>query len=146
MASITPQELADKWAQRLSASTQEITRGVQNVTQAPGQLAAAQRQAWLARVQAAADKWARNVARVSLQDWQNKMLTVGVPRIAQGAQANQDKMAAFAAEFLPYLDRGVAQVKGMPNVTLEDSINRAIAMIRHNANFKRGTANTSTGR
>lgn len=138
MARVTPDQMAQKWQSRLSGSTAEITAGVQGVTTAPGILAARQKQAWLARVQASQDKWARNVARVSLADWQNKMLNVGIPRIAQGAQANVDKMQAFAAEFLPYLDRGVASVKQMPKVTLEDSINRATAMIRHNAKFQRG--------
>lgn len=140
MARVSPQEMAAKWQNRLSSSTADITRGVQAVTTAPGQLAAAQRQAWLTRVQNSADKWARNVSRVSLEDWRKKMIDVGIPRVAQGAQANVDKVQAFAQEFLPYLDRGVSSVRAMPKVTLEDRIARATAMIRHNANFKRGAS------
>jgi hypothetical protein len=34
----------------------------------------------------------------------------------------------------------VSRVEGMPSVTLEDNINRAVAMIRHNAQFKRAGA------
>lgn len=143
MARVTPEQMASRWAQRLGGATEAITAGVRGVTVAPGQAAARQRAAWLARVQQSADKWATNVARVSLAEWQQKMLDVGVPRIAQGAQANQDKMARFAQEFLPHLDRGVAQVKGMPKVTLEDSVNRAVAMIRHNASFRRGGSSGS---
>lgn len=138
MARVTPEQMAARWSQRMQSSTEAITQGVNNVTEAPGRRAAAQKQAWLARVTASQDKWARNVARVSLDDWRRKMLEVGVPRVAQGAAANVDKVQAFAAEFLPHLDRGVATVKSMPKVTMEDSINRAVAMIRHNASFKRG--------
>jgi hypothetical protein len=133
-----PQDATRDWVQRLGASTEKISRGIDQVTQAPGQLAAAQSQRWLARIQAAADKWKSRVASVTLQEWQTAMKEVGVPRIAQGAQAKQGKFLAFMNEFLPYLNQGVQQVDKMPKLTLEDSINRAVAMIRHNAAFKRG--------
>lgn len=137
MAKVTPQQAAQKWATRLAGATTEITQGVQGVTTAPGQLAAAQKVAWLQRTTAAADKWAARVGAVSLQDWKDKMINVGIPRISQGAQANQPKVQAFMQQFLPYLDSGVTQVKAMPKVTLQDGIQRAIAMIQYNANFKR---------
>ena len=138
MARVTPEQAAAKWAGRLSGATTEITQGVMGVTRAPGASAAAAKAAWLARTQASADKWARNVGRVTLAEWQDKMTKVGIPRIASGATANQPKMAAFMAEFLPHADRGAAAVRAMPNATLEDGINRAVAMIRHNAKFQRG--------
>lgn len=142
MARVTPEQAAAKWQTRLSGATQQITDGVNRVNRAPGAAAAQNKAAWLARVTASADKWARNVSAVSLEDWKAKMTTVGIPRIAQGAQANVGKVQSFQAAFLPYLDQGVARVKAMPNATLEDGIARATAMIRHNANFRRsgGTA------
>lgn len=139
MARVTPEQAAAKWRDRLTASTQQITDGVNRVQTAPGTLAARQRQTWLARINASADKWARNVARVSLEDWRQAMLSVGVQRVAQGAQAKVGKVQAFQAEFLPYLDAGVAKVKAMPKTSLADSVNRAVAMIQHNAAFKRGS-------
>lgn len=145
MARVTPEQFGAKWQQRLSGATEDIRRGVEGVTQAPGQRAAQQREAWLARTTAAADKWARNVSRVSLDQWKSKMLNVGLPRVAQGAQANVDKVTAFAQEFLPHLDAGVQRVRAMPKVSLEDSIQRMTAMVRHNASFKRG-GGTTTGR
>lgn len=134
----TPEEATREWVTKLSGSTDKISRGVQRVQQAPGAAAAAQAQKWLTKIQAAADKWRSRVGSVGLADWQAAMTNVGIPRIAQGAQAKQGKMAAFMTEFLPYLANGVAQVERMPSLTLEDSINRAAAMIRHNANFRRG--------
>lgn len=138
MAKVTPDQFAEKWVRNLGAATQDIARGVDQVTQAPGVAAARQKDVWIAKIQASQEKWARNVARVSVEEWRAKMKDVGIPRIASGAAANQGKMQQFAAEFLPHLDRGVAQVKAMPKRTLEDGVNRAIAMIRHNAGFKRG--------
>lgn len=135
-----PQAATAKWVRNISSATADITRGVQAVTTAPGQAAAAQAQKWINNLQAAQAKWKARVASVSLTDWQNAMLNVGVPRIAQGANAKQGKFTSFMQDFLPYLQSGVATIDKMPNVTLEDSINRATAMIRHNAKFSRNGA------
>lgn len=132
-----PNDVAAKWASRLSASTTEIQNGVNQVQTAPGQAAAAQADLWLAKVMASKDKWKNNVGKVSLADWKNKMLTVGVPRIASGATANQPKMAAFMSQFLPYLEAGRATIDAMPKMSIEDSIAKAAAQIRYNAKFVR---------
>jgi hypothetical protein len=137
MTRVSPQAGSDKWKTRLSAATQDITNGVNNVTQAPGLAAAAKRDKWLQGVNAAADKWKRNVAAVSLQQWQQMMTSVGVPRIAQGAQAKQSKYTDFASQFYPFLDQQVAKIKAMPDTQLEDRIQRAVAMMRANATFQR---------
>lgn len=133
----TPQQATQKWVTNIGQATERITAGVQAVQTAPGQAAAAAHQKWLTRVQESADKWRQRVGSVSLQDWQQSMVNVGIPRIAQGAQAKQGKMESFMSDFLPYLSQGVNRVEQMPSVTLEDNINRAVAMIRHNSQFKR---------
>jgi hypothetical protein len=103
--------------------------------------AAAAADKWLARVTAAQQKFKTNVAAVSLADWQNSYINIGVPRVAQGAQAKQNKVLNFMNQWLPYLQNGVSTIDKMPNVTLEDGIARATAMIRYNAKFKK----TATG-
>ena len=133
-----PASATQKWVQNLSSSTTAITNGVNRVQIAPGTQAAAQKTKWLQKITASADKWQQRVKSVSLQDWQQAMVNVGIPRIALGAQAKQGKFTNFMSEYLPYLARGVAQIDKMPSVTLEDSIARATAMIRYNAQFKRG--------
>jgi hypothetical protein len=135
MARLDPTAATAKWVNNLSNATTQITDGVNAVTQAPGQAAAAKVQTWLARIQASAQKWQTNVAAVSLGDWQQAMIKVGIPRVASGAQAKQGKYLAFAQKFYPYLASGVATVKAMPKVTLQDGINRAVAMINYNAKF-----------
>jgi hypothetical protein len=137
MTRVSPQAGSDKWKTRLSAATQDVTNGVNNVTVAPGQLAAAKQQKWLQGVTGAADKWKRNVQAVSLADWQRMMTTVGIPRIAQGAQAKQSKYTNFAQQFYPFLDANVAKIKQMPDTQLEDRIQRAVAMMRMNSQFQR---------
>lgn len=139
----TAADATAKWVTNLSGSTERVKAGVARVTTAPGQKAAAQSQKWLQRVTASQDKWRTRVASVSLQSWQQSMTDVGIPRIAQGAQAKQDKYTAFANEFFPFLAQGVQRIDAMPSTTLEDNINRAVAMIRHNATFRRGSSSRS---
>lgn len=133
-----PTAATAKWLQNLSASTDRMTAGAQRVQKAPGLAAAAAADKWLARVQAAKAKFAARVASVSLADWQNSYINVGIPRVSQGANAKQAKITRFYEEFLPYLARGLATIDAMPSVTLEDGIARASAMIRYNAKFVRG--------
>lgn len=134
----TSTDAAAKWLANLSAASGRMQTGAMGVTKAPGLAAAAAADKWLAKVTAAKAKFAARVQSVSLQDWQNAYINVGIPRVAQGAQAKQGKVQAFFDEFLPYLQRGMATIDNMPSVTLEDGIARASAMIRYNAKFKRG--------
>src|SRR5487761_669192 len=124
----TADQIAANWASRLAASTQKITDGINGVTVAPGQ-----KDVWLQNTQAAQAKWARNVAAVSLSDWQQMTVSKGVPRIASGAQAAQPKFQAFMSKYLPYVQSGKASLP--PRGTLDQNINRAVAMMRHNAKF-----------
>lgn len=138
MARLTADQAAQKWQRNLSGAGQDITNGVNNVTVAPGTLAARNVEAWAANVIASKDKWAARVAAVPLEEWRQQMITVGIPRIAQGAQAKVSKVQSFMNEFLPFLDSATAKTKSMPNVTLEDRIARMNAQVRAVAQFKRG--------
>lgn len=132
-----PNTATQRWVTNLSNSTQAMTAGVNRVTVSPGQSAARAADKWLAKVSQAKEKYARRVGAVTLADWQNSMTSYGIGRVAQGAQAKQGKMQSFMTDFLPYLSAGVSKIDSMPKVTLEDGINRAVAMIRHNAGFQR---------
>lgn len=133
----TPDQATQKWVSNLGAATARMTTGAQGVTKAPGAAAAAAKAKWLQRVTASADKFATNVGRVTLQQWQDAYINIGIPRVAAGAQAKQGKMQDFMSEFLPFLQNGVAKIDAMPSTSLEDNIARATAMIRYNATFKR---------
>lgn len=135
----SPADATTKWVARLSAATAEITAGVQAVTTSPGVQAAAKSAKWVAAMQdpAVQAKWKNNVGAVSLADWQSLMLTVGIPRIAQGAQAKQAKYQAFAEQFFPFLARNVAQVAQMDDTSFAARVQRAVQMMTLNHNFKR---------
>lgn len=123
MTAQSPQQIAQQWAQRLGASGDRMTAGVNAVTVAPGMAAAKQKAVYLANVQANADKWARNVGAVTLQDWQNAFVTKAIPRIASGATAAQPKMEAFMTKLLPFQQNALQSLP--PRGTYEQNKNRA---------------------
>jgi hypothetical protein len=105
------------------------------VTESPTAKAASNPQKFLMGVQAAVQsgKWQAGLNAVSLQDWKTAMIQKGVGRVAQGTQAALPKMQAFMARFYPILQQNMEQVNAMPNNTLEDRINKMVAMARLNA-------------
>lgn len=138
MANLDPMAATTKWASRMQASGPQIIEGVNAVTVAPGVQAAKQKAVWIAKLQAAQDKWATNVSKVSLGSWQEAMRTRGVANIQSGVTAKQGNYSNFAAKFFPYLAAGKATIDAMPKATLQDGINKAIAQINYNANYKGG--------
>ncbi|HXG40220.1 MAG TPA: hypothetical protein VNJ28_04685 [Candidatus Limnocylindrales bacterium] len=135
MPRVTPEEAAAQWAQRLAQSGDRIRAGVQSVTVAPGQAAARQKALYLANIQAKADKWASRVASVSAQEWQQATIEKGLPRVAQGAQAAQGKMAGFMQQLLPHIDQTVRSLP--PRGDIEANINRMAQFARGMAKFQR---------
>lgn len=136
---ITPSEAAQKHARNLKQSTPDIQRGVERVTVAPGQLAAAQVDKMRTNINKSLDDgtWARRVSSVTVDEWKDDMIKKGIPRIAAGVEAAIPKTTEFFSQFLPHLEKVQAVVQAMPSVTLEDGINRAVANIRGNAEFVR---------
>lgn len=139
MAKVTPAEFADKWKRRISASTQDIRAGVERVTVAPTEAAAAKREKMEARLLESIrnGKWEAGLRRVTLQDWRDAMINKGLGRISAGAEQATRKVEDFAAELLPHIEQGQRAIAGMPDVTLEDSINRVGTFIRHMHEFRR---------
>jgi len=137
MARVTPQQFQEKQARRLKGATQDIVNGVQNVTEAPTQKAAAKADKWVNAVTNSVDKWKRGLSKVTLDEWKSSMIDKGVARIAQGIDAAAPKVVAFAEKLLPYVDEGRKKIQSMPDISLEDSKQRAVAWIDHMAKFQK---------
>lgn len=99
----TAAEAAAAWSTGFSGAATKYTDGVNRVTVAPGQLAAAQKALYLQNVQAAANTWASKVAAVDLQSWKQAATGVGAQRLGTGATKGAPKVAAFMNNFLPQL-------------------------------------------
>lgn len=136
MTRVTPTEGTAKWLNRLSASTADVQAGIAKVTESPGAAAARSFSKYQNNVTASFPKWRERVGALGLQEWKDAA-SAGTARIAQGAQQKQGKYASFAQQFYPHLDAGVARIKNMPNDSFEARVQRSVAMMRHNATFKR---------
>lgn len=139
MAKLTAQEFQEKHARRLKASVEDVRKGIDRVTENPCDKAAAKADKMLANLTASVTggKWAAGLKRVTLEEWKRKARDIGVNRIAAGIDGASDKVVAFAEQLLPHIDREQAKIKAMPDVTLDDNINRMTSFIRGMANFKR---------
>ncbi len=136
---LTAQEFQEKHARRLKAAVPDIQAGVQRVTEAPGVKAAEKVDKWHAAISAqeTKEKWARRVASVSVDEWKTHMLNKGVPRIAAGIDGAAAKVVEFAEKLITHQNAGLVAIDRMPDLTLEDSINRATTWIRHMSQFTR---------
>jgi hypothetical protein len=132
----TPASATAKWLSNITAAQPAMKTGAMNVQVSPGVLASQAADKWLQKVTAAKAKFAQNTANVTLQQWQNAYVNVGISRAIQGAQAKQNNVTAFQSQFLPYLQAGVSKIDAMPKNTLQDGVARAVAMINYNAGFK----------
>jgi len=139
MATLTATEFQEKHARRLKGAVEDMRRGIDRVTESPTEKAAAKQDKMLSNLTAAVQsgKWAAGLKRVSLEDWKKKARDVGVNRVAAGIDAAKDKVTEFAAELLPYIDRQKSKLAAMPDITLDDNINRMTSFIRGMADFKR---------
>lgn len=107
----TAADAANSWSTNFAAAGTKYAAGINAVTVAPGQLAAAQKNAYVANVQANSGIWAAKVASVSLQDWKQAATTTGAQRLATGATKGAPKMQTFMSKFLPSLG---SIVDGLP--------------------------------
>lgn len=137
MAQKTAAQVAAKWASRAQGATQALQDGINNVQTAPGALAAAKQDKMLANLTKSIldGKWAANVSAVTLQQWKDAMLTKGVQRYGAGVAAAQPKMQAFMSKLLPFQANIQAQLASMPDLTLQDNINRAVFMMTEMSKF-----------
>lgn len=139
MSRLTPVEFQEKHARRLKGAIDDMRKGIEGVTSSPTAKAASKADKMKANIVASIDsgKWAAGLNRVTLDEWKDKMINKGLNRVASGIDGAADKVTSFAAEFLPHIDKGLDTIKKLPDLTLEDSINRMTTFIRHMAKFKR---------
>lgn len=139
MAKLTPAEAAEKHARRLKGAIGDMETGINKVTEAPGVAAGKKAAKMLANLTAKVQDgtWKRRVEAVPLEEWKGKMISKGLPRVAGGVDAAMPKTTDFFAQLLPAIDAAQAKVKAMPDLTIEDSINRMTTFVRDMAKFKK---------
>ena len=128
----SPEEAAEKWQRRTRAATEDYRRGIERVTTAPGEAAARNAEAALQNYAEAINsgKWQAAVRAVSLQDWQKAATTKGVQRIPQGVEEAAPKVRQVYQELFPAIEAARDAALRMPNITLEQRIERSTTFMR----------------
>ena len=136
---MTPEQFADKQARRLKGAIEDMRSGIEGVTEAPSKLAVAKENKFKARLNEAIaqGKWKAGLEKVSLEEWKAKMIDKGLGRVSSGIDSAKDKVVDFASQLLPAVKTATDKIKGMPDVTLEDSIARMTAFTREMSKFRK---------
>lgn len=132
-------DVAAKWVTNTSNSGAAMKAGVMAVQTAPTATAAQHLDRYQAGVMQAVSsgKMAAALNAVTLQDWQNAMVTKGIARVPQGVQAAKGKMQSFMDQWLPQMQNLKSRIAQMPKGTLADSQARAAFAIQFNAGFSK---------
>lgn len=138
---MTAAQASANWATGMNnaVSSGAVTRGVQAVNQAPGQLAANAVQLWTQQVSSMAtqQKWAQRVAAVSLNSWQQDTINKGIPRITGGVQEStgpNGKATSFFNALIAYEQSGLSSLP--PRGGFNNNVNRATAWMNYMHNFR----------
>lgn len=97
---ITPEQLANRWANGIQNSSQKIKDGVNAVTEAPGKAAAAQVELWMSNLQNSKAKWQKNVASVSVEDWRKATIEKGIPALQNSVNMAKPKVQKNAEKLI----------------------------------------------
>ena len=129
---------ARKLLERARVATPFFIYGVQNPKVSPTEAALAAKETWrrIMSLSETVEKWARNRSAVGDVGWLSGILGKGKDRYVPGVEFGIGKYLDFASQFYPHMEPKIAEIKRMPKVTIEDRINRAAAMIRHNFSFR----------
>jgi hypothetical protein len=84
---------------------------------------------------AASGKTQRALEAVSTQQWQQAVITKGLPRIGTGAMAAKPKFVTFMNQLLPYVQNGLSQLPARGDIN--QNAQRMLAWMQYMANFKK---------
>lgn len=138
MARVSAEEYVEKHNRRLKGATEDIRRGIDRVTEAPGKAAAAQQSLMLQKLTEAITSglWAKQVGKVTLEEWMASAIGKGIGRIAAGIDAAAPKQREMAVKLLAAVDATLLEVNQTPRGTLEDNITRMTTFVRGMAKRK----------
>jgi hypothetical protein len=139
MALPSAQSVAEKWATRTSAASEDYAAGVANSDKDPTALAIAAGPRLRANFIAAFDSgaWANGLRRVGKAGWQQAVASKGQQNFANGVTAAKEKVAEAFAPLLAYEGSLQTRVQSMPNVTDGDREQRMLTWVREMRKFKK---------
>jgi len=130
---LSASEISDKWNRRLKGAVSDIQRGIDGVQVSPTEKAANKQEKMLTNLTTAVNngKWAAGLRKVTLSDWKSKTKEKVASRLASGVDAAMNKRKDFDNYLVQELNTVLPTINSMPDLTLEDSVNRVRAMMTH---------------
>lgn len=130
--------VAQRWAQNAAAAAPRYVQGAEQTSKDPTALAIAALPKYMQRVQEAyqSGRTQRGLQRAGKAGWLAGVTGKGAMNYSNGVSASQGKFAERIAPVLAYEATLQGQINNMPNLTLQDSINRATAWIQGMAAYK----------
>lgn len=137
---LTPDQISSKWNQNMKQSIPFIQQGIDSVTESPMEKAASAKDKMLQNLTESVNngKWEAGLRKVTLGDWKQKTKAKVAQRLAQGVDGAMNKRKAFDSWLVNKLNSVLPTISQMPDMTLQDSLNRVQAMMEamHNDPYK----------
>jgi hypothetical protein len=139
MALPTAQAVAEKWATRAGAASQDYVAGVQGTDKDPTALAIANQQRLKTNFNAAVDSglWAQRLRDVGASGWKAAVAAKGGNNYSTGVNAAKDKVQQAFSALLAYEGSGLSTILAMPSATDADREARMLAWTRYMRNYRR---------
>ena len=135
---LTPAEIADRQVRAAQGAGDKMIKGAQAVSESPTQAAKRAKQKMINAFNESMNDgtYEAGCDSVTAEDWRKAFIEKGVQRYATGVQAAKQRIIDFWNAFQPHQESVRQQVRAMPDLTLEDRIQRAVANMRGLAQFK----------
>lgn len=135
-------DISTKWNTRMKQSVGDIQKGIDSITESPMEKAIASKDKMLQGVTAAINdgRWEAGLRKVSLADWKTKTKQKVSERLAGGVDGAMGKRREFDTWLVQTLNNVLPEIAAMPKMTIEDSANKARAMMMamHENRYKKG--------
>lgn len=130
---MTANKVSEKWGRNLKASIPYVVEGIANVSESPAEKAIRKQDKMRANLMRAIDNgtWASQLGKVTLAEWKKKTTEKVQQRLSGGVDAGMAKRQEFDNYLVDTINGILPTIKDMPDMTLEDSINRVSTFMRH---------------
>src|SRR5262245_25542782 len=126
------EQIAQKWAQRTSAASEDYKAGVRNYSGNPMERAAQQIPYYLQKVNEAVSsgRMAAALRNTPKEKWVSGAVNKGAARISAGVAESRSLYVAHLNKFMPVYQAIKDEVANMPKGTTEDGLNRVRVAIQ----------------
>lgn len=130
---LTGAAISDKWNRRMKGAITDIQTGIDAVTDNPCEKAAAKKDKMLQNITQAVNngRWEAGLRKVTINDWKTKTKDKVAQRLSSGVDGSMDKRRQFDTYLVNNLNAVLPTINSMPDLTIEDSVNRVRALMEH---------------